>query len=101
MDEIRFVAGPIVQRHMDKIEEERLAKQKIEDEKRAKEKAEAEAKAKAEEEKKKAEQAAKGEAEKDKEPVPEVEMTDASDPGVDAGKEAEANAKGPEVTEVD
>ena len=54
MDEIRFVAGPIVGRYLDKIEEERQAVLKIEEEKAAKKKAEIEAKKKAEEEAKKA-----------------------------------------------
>lgn len=54
MDEIRFVAGPIVGRYMDKIEEERQAVLRAEEEKRAKKQAEAEAKRKAEEEAKKA-----------------------------------------------
>ena len=54
MDEIRFVAGPIVGRYLDKIEEERQAVLKIEEEKAAKKRAELEAKKKAEEEAKKA-----------------------------------------------
>lgn len=54
MDEIRFVAGPIVGRYMDKIEEERQAVLKAEEEKAAKKRAEIEAKKKAEEEAKKA-----------------------------------------------
>lgn len=52
MDEIRFVAGPIVGRYLEKIEEERQAAQKLEEEKTAKKRAELEAKKKAEEEKK-------------------------------------------------
>ena len=54
MDEIRFVAGPIVGRYMDKIEEERQAVLRAEEEKAAKKRAEAEAKKKAEEEAKRA-----------------------------------------------
>ena len=54
MDEIRFVAGPIVARYLEKIEEERQAVLKIEEEKAAKKRAELEAKKKAEEEAKKA-----------------------------------------------
>ena len=54
MDEIRFVAGPIVGRYQDKIEEERQAILKIEEEKAAKKRAEIEARKKAEEEAKKA-----------------------------------------------
>lgn len=54
MDEIRFVAGPIIQRYNDKIEEERQAVLKAQEEAAAKKKAEAEAKKKAEEAAKKA-----------------------------------------------
>lgn len=57
MDEIRFVAGPIVGRYMDKVEEERQAVLKAEEEKAAKKRAEMEAKKKAEEEAKKAAEA--------------------------------------------
>lgn len=59
MDEIRFVAGPIVGRYLEKIEEERQAAQKLEEEKTAKKRAELEAKKKAEEEKKAADPNAK------------------------------------------
>ena len=48
MDEIRFVAGPIVARYQDKIEEERQAILKIEEEKAAKKRAELEARRKQE-----------------------------------------------------
>ncbi|KAL8824034.1 MAG: hypothetical protein Q9191_005347 [Dirinaria sp. TL-2023a] len=61
MDEIRFVAGPIVGRYMDKIEEERQAVLKAEEEKAAKKRAEIEAKKKAEEEAKKAAEPKKAE----------------------------------------
>jgi len=61
MDEIRFVAGPIVGRYQDKIEEERQAVLKIEEEKAAKKRAEIEARKKAEEEAKKKSEAKKGE----------------------------------------
>ena len=54
MDDIRFVAGPIVARYQDKIEEERQAVLKVEEEKLAKKRAEVEAKKKAEEDAKKA-----------------------------------------------
>jgi len=50
MDEIRFVAGPIVARYQDKIEEERQAVLKIEEEKAAKKRAELEARRKQEQE---------------------------------------------------
>lgn len=59
MDEIRFVAGPIVGRYLEKIEEERQAAQKVEEEKAAKKRAELEAKKKAEDEKKAADSNAK------------------------------------------
>ena len=52
MDEIRFVAGPIVGRYLEKVEEQRQAAQKLEEEKTAKKRADLEAKKKAEEEKK-------------------------------------------------
>ncbi|KAL6247160.1 adenyl-nucleotide exchange factor sse1 [Rhinocladiella similis] len=54
MDEIRFVAGPVIQRYQDKIEEERQAVLKAQEEEAARKRAEAEAKKKAEEEAKKA-----------------------------------------------
>ncbi|MCJ1408463.1 adenyl-nucleotide exchange factor sse1 [Ptychographa xylographoides] len=54
MDEIRFVAGPIVARYLDKLEEERQAVLKAQEEKAAKIKAESDAKKKADEEAKKA-----------------------------------------------
>ncbi|QSS58525.1 hsp88-like protein [Histoplasma capsulatum] len=43
MDEIRFVAGPIIQRHADKVEAERMAAQKAQEEAAAKKRAEQEA----------------------------------------------------------
>jgi heat shock 70kDa protein 4 len=66
MDEIRFVAGPIFQRYLDKIEAERQAVLKAQEEAAAKRRAEEEAKKKAEEEAKKA-----------AEPKKDVEMKDA------------------------
>jgi heat shock 70kDa protein 4 len=86
MDEIRFVAGPIVQRHLDKLEAERQAKQKEEEERQAKIRAEVEARKKAEEEKKAAEAAAQkkegGDAMETDPPnnaeKPDAEMKDAS-----------------------
>jgi len=48
MDEIRFVAGPIVGRFQDKIEEERQAVLKVEEEKAARKRAEIEARKKGE-----------------------------------------------------
>ncbi|EEP78775.1 heat shock protein Hsp88 [Uncinocarpus reesii 1704] len=53
MDEIRFLAGPIIQRHLDKLEAERQAQEEV----LAKKRAEEEAKRKAEEEAKKKEAA--------------------------------------------
>lgn len=58
MEEIRSVAGPVIQRYNDKIEEERQARLKIEEEAAAKKRAEAEAKKKADEEAKAAADAA-------------------------------------------
>ncbi|KAK5204995.1 adenyl-nucleotide exchange factor sse1 [Exophiala xenobiotica] len=73
MDEIRFVAGPVIQRYNDKIEEERQALLKAQEEAAAKKRAELEAKKKAEEEAKKAEEAKKPAAES----APDTEMKDA------------------------
>jgi heat shock protein 4 len=67
MDEIRFVAGPIVQRYLDKIEAERQAVLKTQEEAAAKKREEAEAK-------KAAEEAAKRASEPKKD---DVEMKDA------------------------
>lgn len=67
IEEIRAVAGPIVQRYQDKIEAERQAALKAQEEALAKKRAEQEAQRKAEEERKKAEAAAKA----------DQEMTDA------------------------
>ena len=61
MDEIRFVAGPIIQRYNDKLEEERQAVLKAQEEAAAKKRVEAEAKKKAEEEAKKASEPKKAE----------------------------------------
>jgi heat shock 70kDa protein 4 len=70
MDEIRFVAGPVIQRYQDKIEAEKQAVLKAQEEAAAaKKRAEAEAKARAEEEAKKATDPKKGE---------DTEMTDAN-----------------------
>lgn len=63
MDEIRFVAGPIIGRFQDKVEEDRQAVLKIEEEKAAKKRAEIEARKKAEEEAKKAKEPKKEDAE--------------------------------------
>ncbi|KAJ9614665.1 adenyl-nucleotide exchange factor sse1 [Cladophialophora chaetospira] len=69
LDDIRSLTGPVVQRHLDKIEEHRQAVLKIQEEEAAKKRAEAEAKKKADEEAKKA-----------AEPEPkDTEMKDAPD----------------------
>ena len=97
MDEIRFVAGPIIQRYMDKVEEERQAALKIEEEKAAKKRAEQEATQKADEDAKITVEAKKAPAECDAPPQPEVgdvEMPDAAAPNSDS-------KKGPDVSEVD
>lgn len=75
MDEIRFLAGPIVGRYQEKIEEERQAVLKAEEEKMAKKRAEIEAKKKAEEEAKKAKE--EKEAPKKTDQQPDTEMKDA------------------------
>jgi heat shock 70kDa protein 4 len=54
MDEIRFVAGVIIGRYQEKVEEERQAVLKAQEEAAAKKRAEADAKKKAEDEAKKA-----------------------------------------------
>ena len=68
MDEIRFVAGPIIGRYQEKIEAERQAILKAQEEAAAKKRAEEEAK-------KKAEEATKKTAEPSK-PSEDTEMTD-------------------------
>ena len=60
MDDIRFVAGPIIQRYKDKVEADRQAVLKAQEEANAKKREEAEAKKKAEEETKKAAEPKKG-----------------------------------------
>lgn len=69
IEEIRFVAGPIIQRYQDKIEAERQAVIKAQEEAAAAKKAEAEAKKKAEEEAKKNSEGSKDEEMKDAEAV--------------------------------
>ncbi|KAL2865343.1 Hsp70 chaperone Hsp88 [Aspergillus lucknowensis] len=83
LDEIRFVAGPIIQRYREKQEAERQAILKAEEEEAAKKRAEQEAKRKAEEEAKKAE-------EPKQEEKPDSEMTDAPAEGEAAPENAEA-----------
>ena len=62
-DDIRFIAGPIIQRYKEKVDAERQAVLKAEEEAAAKKRAELEAKKKAEEEAKKAEEKPEGDAE--------------------------------------
>lgn len=93
MDEIRFVAGPIVGRYLDKIEEERQAAQKIEDEKAAKKKAEVEAKKKAEEEAKKAAEPKKSEGANGTTGSEDAEMKDADALKPDGVEEAAEGGK--------
>ena len=93
MDEIRFVAGPIVGRYQDKIEEERQAVLKIEEEKAAKKRAEIEARKKAEEDAKK-----KSEPKKEKEESTvngeDTEMKDADAVKPNEVEEPDAEMKG-------
>ncbi|KAL8976688.1 MAG: hypothetical protein Q9205_007361 [Flavoplaca limonia] len=83
MDEIRFVAGPIVGRYQDKIEEERQAVLKAEEEKLAKKREEQEAKKKAEEEAKRAKEEKEGK----KAPAPDAAPAAADTEMKDAGEE--------------
>ncbi|KAI4116225.1 MAG: hypothetical protein LQ345_003325 [Seirophora villosa] len=82
MEEIRSVAGPIVQRYRDKIEEERQAVLRAEEEKMAKKRAEADAKKKAEEDAKKEKEAPPPAAKKDA----DAEMKDVEGEGEGGGK---------------
>ncbi|KAL2813683.1 heat shock protein 70 family [Aspergillus granulosus] len=83
LDEIRFVAGPIIQRYREKQEAERQAIQKAQEEEAAKKRAEQEAKRKAEEEAKKAE-------EPKQEEKPDTEMKDAPAEGEATPENTEA-----------
>ncbi|KAJ6109487.1 hypothetical protein N7486_001722 [Penicillium sp. IBT 16267x] len=69
MDDIRFIAGPIIQRYKEKVDSERQAVLKAEEEAAAKRRAELEAK-KAEEDAKKAEEEKKGEADAEMKDAP-------------------------------
>ena len=84
MDEIRFVAGPITQRYLDKIEAERQALQKAREEAEAAKRAEREAAKRAEDEAKKAAGGSEA-ASKDE------EMKDADTVQPDAVEEANGN----------
>ena len=100
MDEIRFVAGPIVGRYQDKIEAERQAILKAEEEKAAKKRAELEAKKKAEEEAKKAKEEKEGKKNAPPETAaangtekPDAEMKDAEEVQPDGVDEPMEDAK--------
>lgn len=84
MDEIRALAGPVVQRHFEKVEAERQALQAKLEAERAKKAAEAEAARKAAEAEKAQQEAANGGA-KDEEMTdadapPKAEVEEAGDP---------------------
>ena len=81
MDEIKFSAGPVVQRYNDKLQEEREARLKAEEEAAAKKRADADAKKKAEEETKKTAEPAKTE---------DTEMKDADTTKPDSVEEPSA-----------
>ncbi|KAI9045027.1 Hsp70 chaperone Hsp88 [Aspergillus affinis] len=70
LDEIRFIAGPIIQRYREKADAERQAVLKAQEEAAAKKRAEQEAQRKAEEEAKKAEEASKPEGDADMKDAP-------------------------------
>jgi len=72
IEDIRFLAGPVIQRHLDKIEEERQAILKVQEEAAAKKRAETEAKKKVDDEAKKT-------AEPQAEEPKDTEMKDAPD----------------------
>jgi heat shock protein 4 len=107
MDEIRFIAGPIVQRYQDKLEVERQAQLKAQEEAAAKKKAEEEAKKAEEEAKKKAEEESKKKAEEETKKKAEEEAKKNGGPAADADmRDADApegNGDTPmaEVEEVD
>ncbi|KAL3481879.1 heat shock protein 70 family [Aspergillus californicus] len=82
LDEIRFVAGPIIQRHREKQDAEREAILKVQEEEAAKKRAEIEAKRKAEEDAKKATEGGEEKA--------DAEMKDAPADGEAASENAEA-----------
>lgn len=83
MDEIRFIAGPIIQRYKEKIEAERQAVLKAQEEEAARKRAELEARRKAEEEAKKREEEAK------KQQPADTEMKDAPEAAAAAAGEVE------------
>jgi heat shock 70kDa protein 4 len=82
MEELRALAGPIVQRHFEKVEAERRAEQERAEAAAAAKRAEEEAKKAAQEEAKKATEAEKGANDKDEE-MPDA---DATKDGAEGGK---------------
>lgn len=96
MDEIRFVAGPIVARYQDKVEEERQAVLKIEEEKAAKKRAELEARRKVELEQKQQQQKKDGAEKKDDK---DQEMRDVPDSAGAGAGAATVQADGVEEPE--
>jgi len=90
MDEIRFVAGPIVARYLDKLEEERQVVLKAQEEKAAKIKAQADAKKKADDEAKKSTEGAK---KTDETPAPTTNGPSEDAEMVDAKPEVEEPAE--------
>lgn len=73
MEEIRFIAGPVIQRYMDKIEAERQAILKAQEEEAAKKRADQEAKRKAEDEAKKSSEEKKEAADAEMKDAPPAE----------------------------
>jgi heat shock protein 4 len=74
IEELRAVAGPIIQRYLDKVEEERQARLRVQEE--------AAAKKRAEQEKKRSEEDAKRKAEEESKAA-DTEMKDADGPEVE------------------
>jgi heat shock 70kDa protein 4 len=88
MEEVRFIAGPIIQRYLDKVEADRQAILKAQEEEVARKQAEEEAKRRAEEGANKAEEAKK---EGDDTEMKEAPMADDGEPTepIDKGEEME------------
>lgn len=76
MDDIRFIAGPIVQRYKEKADAEREAVRKADEEAAAKKRAELEAKKQAEDAAKKAEEDSKPEGDAEMQDAPAEESAD-------------------------
>lgn len=88
MDEIKFVAGVVVGRYNDKVEEERQARMKVEEEAAAKKRADLEAKRKADEEAKKAADAEKKSSGTETPKTEDTEMKDAEPVKADGAEQA-------------